>query len=329
MAELVVHVGMGKAASTTIQRSVLGDPSAPKSIGRHNRSSEESNTLGPMWWRHLMSPVPELADSALRAVERVCHSDHGVVVLSDEVVSASPVLMDNFLANLSRSDIRVTFLIVLREQRQFLESFFNHGMRSRVNAFGLPLLHNVLANRLQYQGDIDTWADDLLSATEKGDRNVLEPLSYDRLISKLQQVSDGGEVVALPLELLRLDSDVFATHLARLFRMEKYVVQQRLEKKENVTGQRLRDFRLGGAVENLMSKPFLTPMRRLGLTRASATRYVLPILSKLSPRSKSVMSDHTAHRIAHYFSPSNQALSRRLPFDMEGLGYHCLTIGGK
>lgn len=183
MTELIIHFGMGKSASTTIQRSVLGDPSAPQSIGRHKTAEMQALGLEPMWWRGLVAPPghPNV-ETALAHLKRHYLDHYPKVVLSDEVISSSPFLIDNLIKNAKRVDADIKLLFVLREQSQYLVSLFSHGMRSRVSAAGLPKIHSAFLNEFTYKGDVNSWVNGLMIAHKMGDKNILSVLQYDHIV---------------------------------------------------------------------------------------------------------------------------------------------------
>ena len=322
MAELVLHIGMGKAASTTIQRNLLGNPAAPPSIGRHNAKVDEARGLPAMWWRGLMTPSIERAGQAKEILEREYIDSNNLVVLSDEIIGASPVLVENLLANLIRLDLKVKFLLVTRVQADFLQSLYNHSTRSRVNALGLPPMHRELSNRLFYKGEINQWVDDLFVAQAAGDRNILECLAYDRLVDRLRSVSGDDGVVVLPMELLKGDRELFVESLAKVFAMEPEIITTGLEKRQNVTGNRLRDYHLGASAEKLMKNDLFKPLKRTGLTRKAVTDFLLPVFSMTKLKNQSLLDEDVKTKITEFFCAHNEALDEMLPYDLRGLGYY-------
>ncbi len=321
MGLLLVHIGMGKAASTTIQRSVLSHVTAPLSIGRHKRNHNIESAFGRMWWRVLMSPDSVLSDPVRELIENQYLNAEELVVLTDEVISASPVMVDNLLANLSKFGWKTKFLVVIREQTSFLQSLYNHSMRARVNAFGLPLLHSELSNRLFYKGDIDVWVDDLITARTKGDRNILESLDYEKLIRRIQQAVGEEGLVAIPFELLITDRVEFSRNIANLFNMESAVVEHCFGEKTNFSGGRLRDYRLGKVVETVMGHSIRHQVKKIGLTRQGVSNALVPILSRLKLEKISHFGGPQKKTISEEFRESNQALNEMLPYDLQALGY--------
>lgn len=322
MTELIIHFGMGKSASTTIQRSVLGDPSAPQSIGRHKTAEMQALGLEPMWWRGLVAPPghPNV-ETALAHLKRHYLDHYPKVVLSDEVISASPILLDNLLRSLTDLRKAVRFLFITRQQTLFLASFYNHSMRSRVNAFGLPLLHSVVSNRFQYSGDINCWAEDLIEAFKKGDINILNALCYDRVVGKLRAFTQTSNSVVLPFELLNNNRDIFAHKIAKLFGMAPDRVMNLLDDKQNVTGHRLQDYLFGESFEKLLKHKSISGLKKMGFTKKQFNALLLPILSTVSTQKKQSLDEKTLLKLVDCFIESNKALDTMLPYDLSEFNY--------
>lgn len=83
MKKLVIHIGMGKSASTTIQKSVLGHSTAPVSIGRHKPAV--CPALPPFWWRGLVSPREQDVEQTKKILLEKYFTKTNLVVISDEV----------------------------------------------------------------------------------------------------------------------------------------------------------------------------------------------------------------------------------------------------
>ena len=89
MSELIIHIGMGKAASTTIQKRILTQSTSPISIGRHHFSEYKELGIDPTWWRGLTSPNSSEANKAIDYLKENYLDLYPRVVLTDEVISSS------------------------------------------------------------------------------------------------------------------------------------------------------------------------------------------------------------------------------------------------
>jgi hypothetical protein len=322
--ELIVHPGLGKAASTAIQQCVLTSPGAPHSISRFSQPRNGRDYMEWMWWRGLMAPPAcKAADAARQRLLLEIAQQQGRVALSDEVFSSAPAPFNNVVDNLAKLGVTVHLLVIIRRQVDLLESLYRHGMRSRVSALGVPRNHTVLLDRLSYEGDVNLWIEDLLAAVRHGDENLLTVLQYDRSVALLHERFGRDNVTVLPFEQLHARPEVASARLAALFGMTQRAVASGLGQRTNVTGQRLGDYRLGGLLERVGTiRAVAVPLRKLGLNRRRASRTAVSILSRLNLQHRAVVSDASSAAVQGFFREGNVRVSRELGSGLEGLGYY-------
>lgn len=320
MSKLVIHVGMGKAASTTIQRGVLSCLSSPVSIGRHDWSITEEMELPRFWWRGLSSDNKDISSKAINALNEILKA-HSLVVLSDEVFSSSYELLVNLIRNCKKIDCPVHVVLVTRKQEDYLSSLFNHGMRSRVVGLGVPRLHSHLISRISYRGDIDLWVSDLLEANRLGESNILKVLDYDSISKMVLKALGPDSISVIPVELIKYDAGNFAERLSRILRMNVSEVETALGLRFNVTGDRLNDYFGGEYVHKLLKSKYLKPFKSLGFRRDNVRSLFLILFKALGLKNYEYMSDQSLENLSVLFCASNKELDVKLDFELRDLGY--------
>lgn len=322
MHELVIHIGMGKAASTTIQKSVLSHPDAPVNICRHNIEELKKKRLKQLWWRGLVSPPSPIAEKAKKILINKYLHQHHLVVLSDESISTSPLLVDNLIKNIENLNAKIKFLFITRNQITFLPSLYNHSMRSKVFALGVPRLNTEMLNRMEYKGDIDTWIEDLISGHDKGDRNILENILYHITIKKLYNSVGKKSSIIMPVEMLSFNRKEFSIGLSKAFHMDPGIIIDRLDNKKNVTGSRLRDYKMGRLIKTCYSNPAIKSLcKSANMTEKKSSKFVTSVLSIFSNPDIEKIDQKSKYRIQKKFSLSNRKYEEMTGWDLEKLNY--------
>lgn len=325
MHELVIHIGMGKAASTTIQKNVLLHADAPIVISRHKRERDDSIGLKPMWWRGLCSTKKDQVEEAKKILKTHFLPKNTKMVLSDEVIAGSPHLAINLVRNL-RDICLVKVLLVTRKQDDFLASLYNHGMRSRVVAFGVPRLHSEAISSFIYRGGYSQWIEQLIESHRLGDKNILSCISYYSVYKDLSEVIGEEQTILLPFELLKHDPKKFIDKMANIFGMDEQLCFELMTSKgvQNKTGERVTDYYGGNVLKNLMSMKMFVVFKKLGFKRASAEKLFASILSMVSK--KQLVTDgekkHNVQKIHEVFEKNNRLLDDVLEYEIKGLGYY-------
>jgi hypothetical protein len=328
---LIVHAGMGKAGSTTIQKHVLTSFGAPPTISRWCVRSDERETVGPagFWWRQLCSGDPGVAAPAFDRLKRQLSESKDPIVLSDEVLSASTNHLENFARNTAALPVPVEFLLIVRRQERYLQSLYNHGERSKVSALGLPRLHTELLDRVRYLSDIDAWCEDLLTASALGEQNVIRILHYDNVVRMLKQANRDCKVTLVPLELLHHAPTQFYSALASVFNIAPAEIVKAFSNRENVTGKRLRDYPFGLFAERLLRIRLLAAIRRkLGVSSTAARRALVRGLATISSPRIDKVSEATEERLRTAFGRSNSKLAQMTGYDLSTLGYSMKDSAG-
>ncbi len=274
-----------------------------------------------MWWRGLISKPGNYADQAIKILKDQYLKSNNVVVLTDEVISSSIQFLENLITNLTKIDTDIKFLLITRNQITFLESFYNHSMRSRVNAIIYPKYNYEISNRLKYEGNIDQWIDDLIKSYNRGDNNIISALNYDTVVSKINSSFNSNCVTVLPLEALSTNPQYFIKEIAALFKMDDSIVYNTMGKKQNVSGKRLNDYRFGTTIEKVFKLPVFSPFKRTGLSRNGINKFFVFILSSLNLDVNCRLSEKSKSKISGIFACSNLNLKAKIPFDLKKYGY--------
>lgn len=322
MHELVIHIGMGKSASTTIQKNVLSHPDAPVNICRHNEKELKRKKLTQLWWRGLLSPLSPNAKKAKEILINKYINQHQLVVLSDESISTSPLLVDNLIKNIKDLDVKIKILFITRNQLTFLPSLFNHSMRSKIFALGVPRLNTYMLNRLEYKEDINTWIKDLIDGHNLGDPNIIENLCYHKIIKKLYNTVGSDSSMIIPVELLSTNQYKFSKCLSNAFGMNPNSILERMNKRENVTGSRLRDYKLGKIIIKTFTNPTfkliwdsfkINPEKTSKLLSTFLSNFFKPDIKKIDEQSKFIINKK--------FSLSNKKYAEMTGWNLEKLNY--------
>lgn len=325
MSEVILHLGMGKSASTTIQKNILQDPEAPLVISRHYRERDESSGLQPMWWRGLCCNKLDRVEQAKSIFQRFFLNRSEKIVLSDEVIAGSPDLALNLVNNL-KDICTVRVLLVIRRQDHFLTSLYNHGGRSRVVAFGLPRINTEVIDRFSYKGSYDQWIEDLLESQRLGDENILKCIDYYSRFIEFTRVLGQDNVLFLPFELLKVDKKTFTDKLAMLFDMDERLCFGLMTNKEikNKTGERLVDYHGGSVAKRLMAVKSFRVLRRFGLKKSTAEKVFTLTLSAISQKRLVSLPERERNesKVLKVFEKNNRALDEILEYDMKALGYY-------
>lgn len=131
-----------------------------------------------------------------------------------------------------------------------------------------------------------------------------------------------GNVIALPVELLKEAPSEFAETLGTLFDMSPALVLEKLSFRENVTGQRLSDYRFGSYLESVIRHPFATRFKSFGLSRKDLINWSLPVMSFFGLRQSYELNQTSISDLESLFSPHNLALDQLVAADLKELGYY-------
>jgi hypothetical protein len=322
MPKLIIHIGMGKAASTTIQREVMKVDSAPYCISRNNQTADyvRYGSQG-FWWRGLLSSKPDISTLAIEKLNKLLATTSDTIFLSDEVFSSSMYLVNNLVENCKSIQAKVAFLLITRCQSDFLSSLYNHSMRTRIIGLGFPRLNTRAVDKMGYEGNIDSWVSDLFESEALGDNNVLNILDYSRIFDLVSKKLPDASMLALPLELLKMNPCSFVAQFSDFLNMRPAEVENSFSKRQNLTGNRIDDYKGGYFLKKIINNRFARYFKNIGLDKATVQRTIVSILSVMRLGNTQVISTENKDRIINYYLESNQRLQKNIDVDLKSLGY--------
>lgn len=142
MTRLVLHVGVGKTGTTSLQKSVFPNHSQidylgkyyPSDMPKNCRSMDVYEALKPVLWPKLIEIRTTNADAALRKIVSECESDRKVVVGSWEGLgTAPPRRFKSLLKRLETAVADSAILISLRNPVDWLPSIYLQSLRGHFN----------------------------------------------------------------------------------------------------------------------------------------------------------------------------------------------------
>jgi hypothetical protein len=213
----LVHIGLPKAASTTLQNTVFSAQRKFAYIGK----SHDKDLDGPL--RELYSRVlrqdsldydPDAAITLLQDVREQFAAQNRPLLASHETLSAEGRADRRTIAErLHRLFAPAKVLIVLRRQGSMLQSQY---MNYRRVPGGVRV------------GSFESWLDEFYGGHQFPD-SFRVPLNYEPVVRTYEGLFGRDNVVVLPFELLPDENSVFTQRLAELLHMPQPAVTECLK----------------------------------------------------------------------------------------------------
>lgn len=252
---LVVHIGLPKTATTTLQEALFANHTQLVNVGRPYPSEDARWAVF-----HLVpSRVPDLdPEQAQRDLERWCgpvYDASGPVVLSDEVIAAEgPDAMSEVADRCQTLLPPCEIMLTIREPLDLTESMYLQDMR------GAP-------ERWPYR-PIDEWIEVQWKRLQNGQPSRLDRLRFADFLAPFEATYGTDRVNVLTFEQLSTDDQAFTTELADIMDIDPKETLTHVRgdrKKERIKTSDLRLKRLGNVLPIHRIIPHLPdPVKRLG-----------------------------------------------------------------
>lgn len=315
----IIHVGLPKTATTTLQRHVFSDAPGGLSVGKPNIFSEsgrrlfsESDLLA-LFWSSDVSRFGE-AESKLRRVFREASKGGKTLILSHEgigYVNVPLLLHREFAHRISRAIPEAEVLLTIRNQLALLRSVYMQSDRMMYAALGWP--RNVTKRSLSRRLPFRDWIESLIRNPEQ---TLLSVLDYDALYETYAERIGPSQVTMIASEELGRHTRYFSEFTGHT----EEQCAERLRRRANPTSRKLSTHFGGWHLQRLLDDGGLfsrfCPDRVTRFTRALAFAAVsrLPsVRPKFSSRHLAILQE--------FFGPSNQRVAERLGIDLRRLGY--------
>ncbi|MFM9816312.1 UNVERIFIED_CONTAM: sulfotransferase domain-containing protein [Spiribacter pallidus] len=329
MTDLIIHIGLPKCGSTTLQREVFareqGYLGTHPSLSREDNLAKQLQQCGPFGGRQTLSRrgLHRWADR-VRAHQKVQWPDVHRLIASDEVLGSKSRLEKRPIVRLLQylndeiwHEGAVRALIVFRNQAERLASGYAQGSNSRVNP-GQKDFEAAVVHQLEKPGSLD----------------------YAALLHELDAALGIDNVCPLLLE--ETNTEGFWQTL------KDFAGLQMLQPAEMVTGEGTQNRRRAGVDQWAISpfdahfkakvavdKPlnllwprdvgaaFRAPLRERLINQVARRYERVYEREAVKPRETSIqLTSSVRARVAERVGRSNQALAHRLGRPIEALGYH-------
>jgi hypothetical protein len=302
--EPLIHVGLHKCASTWLQNILFSDPetgfAAPWGSMSH-RAVTEFVTVDP-----LVFDADQTRRRFAEAADLAVPVEGKSIVISHEALSSrphqgryyAPSVADRMKAVFPKARI----LFIFREQRNILYSLYGEHIRNGFQS----TLEEFLGTGQEPPG----WTSTI----------QLSFFEYDRLLKMYQAVFGADRVLALPMELLKSDPELFTNRIFDFAGLPTRTVETR-----NVvykswsplttsvyrrTNGVIRKSALGGKA------PFAFRARA-----ALIRKFDRLVPESISTAREASMRSFIDNRTGTFFAESNQRLAKELQIDLARLGY--------
>lgn len=200
----VVHIGLPKTASTTLQNRLFARQNKFAYAGRINNGYANDSTKELIERITIQDSLDYDADGTaalLRLLPEVLAAPGLPILVSSESLSVDGRTDRRLIAErLHRLFAPAKILIVLRGQPAMLQSMYLNHLRGS----GQPLV------------SFDRWLDDVYGGTRFNELYRIG-LNYEPLVQAYDEIFGADNVVVLPFELIKDENSRFYTGLAELF----------------------------------------------------------------------------------------------------------------
>lgn len=235
---MIVHLGLSKAGSTTLQKGLFMRHSEISYLGifpktqlreiseKHKTATASNNTHEITLLSKLLFKTDELNFSATKAAELKNSLLKGlkknkIPILSDESATGTLHSYPDVITKIKRldalfDDLRI--IIIVREQRAILKSFY------RMFPFD---------PRLSYDGKVVNFLTWFNLESRKKYFCYLDILDYQKLSDKITEIISKDKVLFLPLEMLNNNSEQFSARLSSFCGISNEETLQLIQTKNN------------------------------------------------------------------------------------------------
>lgn len=307
MAPILIHVGLHKCASTWLQNTLFSRDDlgfvAPWGTMSHSAVTEFV-TVDPLDFD------PGTAARNLRnaADAKTIEHGRGIRILSHEALSSRPHHGQYYAPTVAERLHRVfptaKILLVFREQSSIIQSLYGEHVRNG----GRNRLTEFVGNGKEPPG----WSP----------LCRLPFFRYDRLIAMYAELFGAENVLALPMEMLRADSETFMSRIFRFAGLPPAAVETDRVANRGWSVLTIEAVRRSNGI--VRKNPLGDSSGRLYAARqfiASRADRVIP--AKLQAAWGASQKEAIRDRIAGYFQESNLRVSQMTGFDLQALGYDC------
>ncbi|MEA2978774.1 MAG: hypothetical protein QOF09_597 [Alphaproteobacteria bacterium] len=303
----IVHIGLPKAASTTLQNRLFATLRHYAYVGRIDNGYRNERTRELIERLAIQDSVDydhAGTDALLRSLPEVAAARNKSILVSAESLSVEGRADRRMIAErLHRLFVPAKVLILLRAQPSMLQSMYlNHvrGAGRRVGSF-------------------DAWLDETYGGVRFNDLYRVG-LNYEPLMRAYDEVFGPDNVVVLPFELIRDQNSIFYSRIAELLDVPIDEVQSCV--RHNSDNQRMSERQLLALrLQNRMSA---------GTNLAMLGRRILPMPLYRKIRGVVVggrrveappLPERWHVRVAAACAPGNSKIEARIGIPLGGLGY--------
>jgi len=306
----LIHVGLPKAASTTLQDGLFSRQNRYAYFGKvHNHYVADGvrDLVARICYQDSLDFDREGTRSLVGALRRDLRVGERPILVSDEQFSVDGKADRRLMAErLGELFAPAKVLLVLRAQETLCESWYLHFLRSSGQ------------RPMSFADWMDqTYDRPFLSIQRVG-------LDYDKLVSTFEEVFGAGNVVMLPFELLRSGSPLVSERLAQLLGTTPAWIAEALQRtSENVRQSKRYQFVLH--IQKML--PTGTNFALLGRRLLPLTVYArIRDVVRAGPRvARPEMPERWRRRIAEVCGTGNARLQARSGLPLKDLGYACTT----
>ncbi len=214
----LIHVGLAKAASTTLQNTVFAAQQHFAYVGKsRNRELDQpvQELIDRICFQDSLDYDAAAAASLLRSIRQSMAAQTRPLLLSHEVLSGEGRADRRLIAErLHQLFAPAKILLVIRRQTSMLQSQYMNYRR-------------VPGARI---GSFEGWLDEFYGGARFPD-NFRSPLNYEPLVRTYDDVFGREDVVVLPFELIQDEGGFWVQKLSDLLHMQRPVVAECLDER--------------------------------------------------------------------------------------------------
>lgn len=320
MPRTIVHIGLPKTGTTTLQKDVFARHSGLVYLGKPFTAERAAldDIIASIWREDTLGFRPETLGTARDEIAvAALHAAEGSVLLSEEALSSAGFADRREIAmRLRKLFDRADILLTIRRQDHCVPSLVSHYRRKGI----------ICAE------SVGEWVEGALNGRPflRASRSwILRQYLYSTLVGLYREVFPEATIKVLPLEMLESDASGFAEQLADFLGIDVAETDAliRLAERRNDSvrlqarfqrGQRMRPLR---RMYHAVRKRYFPEFR---------IREALPWVDAAvdgaasrgeSASAASILSDESRASLAEYYRPDNRRLCEMTGLDLEQYGY--------